>query len=250
MRERLINRRRQGDLGEASAIEWLTRQGATVSAPLGHSPDYDLIAEFDGRLIRVQVKTSTFRATTPNGYERWSVGVATNGGNQSWTGTTKRFDPGKVDALYVLVGDGRRWMIPASAVEGHNALALAGPKYSEFEIEPGPPLSPLVYGSSGAPLESTAPQGVYPSGQRMAAVNRPAKSFAGSNPAAPMNRIDRPKFERRRARSGQTILGAKRRLGIPVGPCEAAGLAIGDRMRIRADGPGRIVLERIEPPPG
>jgi len=36
--QRLINRRRQGDLGEASAIDWLTRQGATVWAPLGHSP--------------------------------------------------------------------------------------------------------------------------------------------------------------------------------------------------------------------
>ncbi len=56
--DRLINRRQQGDLGEASAIEWLTRQGATVSAPLGHSPDYDMIAEIDGRLLRVQVKTS------------------------------------------------------------------------------------------------------------------------------------------------------------------------------------------------
>ena len=45
---RLINRRLQGDLGEASAIEWLTRQGATVSLPVGHSPDYDLIAESTG----------------------------------------------------------------------------------------------------------------------------------------------------------------------------------------------------------
>jgi hypothetical protein len=52
MRERLINRRQQGDLGEASAIEWLTRQGATVSAPLSHSPDYDLIADVSEHLGR------------------------------------------------------------------------------------------------------------------------------------------------------------------------------------------------------
>ena len=43
--ERLINRRQQGDLGEASAIECLTRQGAAVSVPVGHSPDYDLVAD-------------------------------------------------------------------------------------------------------------------------------------------------------------------------------------------------------------
>ena len=52
---RLINRRQQGDLGEASAIDWLTRVGATVSVQLGHSPDYDLIAarSIDDALDRV-----------------------------------------------------------------------------------------------------------------------------------------------------------------------------------------------------
>ena len=44
-RERLINRRQQGDLGEASAIEWLTSVGAMVLIPFGHSPNYDLVAE-------------------------------------------------------------------------------------------------------------------------------------------------------------------------------------------------------------
>jgi len=39
--------RKQGDLGEAAAIEWLTRAGATVFVPLGHSPHVDLIAEFE-----------------------------------------------------------------------------------------------------------------------------------------------------------------------------------------------------------
>src|SRR5688572_27954782 len=47
--QRLINRRQQGDLGEASAIDWLTRGGAGVWAPLGHSPDADLLAEVGGR---------------------------------------------------------------------------------------------------------------------------------------------------------------------------------------------------------
>jgi hypothetical protein len=28
-------------------------------------------------------------------------------------------------------------------------------------------------------------------------------------------------------------------------PCQEAGLATGDRLRVSADGPGRIVLERI-----
>lgn len=43
--------RRQGDLGEAAAIDWLTRQGADVLVPLFHSPDYDLAAEVEGDLL-------------------------------------------------------------------------------------------------------------------------------------------------------------------------------------------------------
>jgi hypothetical protein len=46
--ERLINRREQGDLGEASAIEWLIGRGARVLIPFGHSPDYDLVDDIDG----------------------------------------------------------------------------------------------------------------------------------------------------------------------------------------------------------
>jgi len=34
---------------------------------------------------------------------------------------------------------------------------------------------------------------------------------------------------------------------IPKAPCEDAGLNAGDRLRVRAEGPGRILLERIGP---
>lgn len=151
---RLINRRQQGDLGEASAIEWFTRQGAVVSVPLWHSPDYDLIADLAGRLVRVQVKTSTRRSPTPEGHERWMLSLCTRGGNQSWSGVTKPLDTRKVDALFALVGDGRRWYIPAPAVEGTTGIRLGGDRYSEFEIEPGGPILGLVYGSEDDREES------------------------------------------------------------------------------------------------
>jgi hypothetical protein len=39
--------RRQGDLGELSAMEWFESQGAIVCFPIGHSPDWDFIAELN-----------------------------------------------------------------------------------------------------------------------------------------------------------------------------------------------------------
>jgi bifunctional DNA-binding transcriptional regulator/antitoxin component of YhaV-PrlF toxin-antitoxin module len=42
------------------------------------------------------------------------------------------------------------------------------------------------------------------------------------------------------------LLRQKRQATLPKSPCTEAGLKIGDRMRVRADGPGRLVFERVE----
>jgi hypothetical protein len=144
-RERAVNRRVQGDIGELSAMEWLGSHGATIWVPFNHSPHVDLMAEWDDRLIRVQVKTSTFRGSVKAGEERWRISIATNGGNRSWTGLAKKFDPTRVDYLFVLVRDGRRWLIPAPFVEAARSIVLGGSKYSEFEVEPGTPFESLIY---------------------------------------------------------------------------------------------------------
>jgi hypothetical protein len=132
--------RGQGDQGEASAILWLLELGLPVFMPIGHSPDYDLVTDIgEGRASRVQVKTSSVFRTG-----RWDVTVCTRGGNRSWSGLVKYLDPSRYDHLFVLVGDGRRWFIPSSEVDGRCGVRLGGPKYERFEIEPGLPLRPPV----------------------------------------------------------------------------------------------------------
>jgi hypothetical protein len=133
----MLTPREQGDIGELSALSWLIHQGAKVSIPFGHSPDYDLVADLHPRLLRVQVKTATFFRRG-----RWEVSLATYGGNQSWTGLVKRLDASRCDYLFVLVGDGRRWFIPSDALGGGRRILLGGPKYAAYEVEPGRPLSP------------------------------------------------------------------------------------------------------------
>jgi PD-(D/E)XK endonuclease len=121
--------RRQGDIGEAAAIAWLTRAGFGVWIPLGHSPDADLIAERDDRLLRVQVKTSTALRN-----DRYEVSLATKGGNRSWSGRVKTIDPSRYEYLFVLVGDGRQWFIPATQIAAKTMVLLGGPKYAAFEV--------------------------------------------------------------------------------------------------------------------
>jgi hypothetical protein len=131
-----ISPREQGDIGERAAAVWLLQQPhVSVFVPFGHSPDTDLIALIDGRLARVQVKTSTVHLK--NG--RYQVSLATRGGNQSWSGLVKRFSASRCDYLFVLIADGRQWFIPSALVDGTSQIVVGGPKYAAYEVEPGRP---------------------------------------------------------------------------------------------------------------
>jgi hypothetical protein len=238
--------REQGDWGELAAMTWLMSRGACVYRPVFHSPDIDLVAVLGDRALRVEVKTSM----CPDENDRWMVRISTRGGNQSWSGLVKYFDPMRCDYLFVLVGDGRQWFIPTAALGCRSDLTLGGPKYSEHEVQRGHPI-PSIPRAHDTPLNSHTPEGEYPRGQRTAAVNRQAQAFAGSTPASPMaapSGLKFSKYERKLGRSGQAIINQKRRVNIPQRPFFEAGFEQGDRVRVRSDGYGRVVLERIELP--
>jgi hypothetical protein len=120
-------------------MEWFASKGALVVVPFGHSPDYDFIADLGDRLARVQVKTCTCWIN-----KRWSVTLSTRGGNRSWSGLVKNLDATRCDYLFAVVADGRRWCIPAQIVDGGSGVMLGGPKYAEFEVDPGRPLPSRV----------------------------------------------------------------------------------------------------------
>ena len=222
-----LNRRQQGDIGEVSAIEWLTRMGALVLLPVGHSPDFDLVAEVSGRLLRVQVKTSTQERQTPNGHVRYPVSLVTNGGNQSWSGVSKLIDCTKIDYLFVLTASGRRWLIPSTDLGGKRAIQLGGLKYAEYEIERATAIRGLVYGEEAA-LEFAVP-GEYPSGQRTAAVNRQAQPSEVRILPPPSDSVNPPAV-------GRTRMSSNHQVTVPLAVATHCALEPGDRFRVESDG--------------
>jgi PD-(D/E)XK endonuclease len=136
----MLTPREQGDFGERAALYWLVAQGAHASIPFGHNSHYDLVADLDGRLFRVQVKTSARRDK-----DRWAVTVCTRGGNQSRSGLVKTLDVERFDFLFVVVADGRQWFIPAERVDGGRGILLGRRKYAGIRGRPGRP-DPLWHG--------------------------------------------------------------------------------------------------------
>jgi hypothetical protein len=233
--------RRQGDLGEAAAIEWLTRIGACVAFPLFHSPDYDLIADLAGMMARVQVKTSTYQNKTRN----FAVQLSTSGGNQSWTGMVKTFDPARVDFLFVLVADGRRWFIPSHEIEGKRGISLGGTKYSEFEVEPGTPIDRPDRGGSKLSAQRGG-AGVGEPGQTVNLVAMPEWVRFPPPPPPPPPGSDSPFSVAEAPAVGRTKMSAHYQVAVPRAVAAASSIEPGDRFRVESDGTGRFVMTRIE----
>lgn len=57
--ERIMNRKRIGNLGEVATIKKFVERGIPVYTPVGDTETADLIAEFGGKLQKIQVKSST-----------------------------------------------------------------------------------------------------------------------------------------------------------------------------------------------
>jgi PD-(D/E)XK endonuclease len=223
--------RQQGDLGEAAAIQWLTEIGAGVSFPLFHSPDYDLIAELNGHLLRVQVKTGT--RVHGSGF---CLQLATNGGNQSWGGVVKRFDPASCDFLFALVGDGRRWFIPTSEIVATTSIVLGGRRYEEYEVE-------RAGGTLGRSTIAEPQRGSAGAGEPGQTVNLVPQAEWVRIPPPPLTVSS--ETETTPLAAARTRASAHHQITIPKPVFEAARLRAGDQFRVEAIAAGRLRVTRV-----
>jgi len=111
----------QGNLGLAKAIYELQVLGYRTSIPLTENQKYDLICEKNGKLNRVQIKTTKHISVNKN--KCYRVNLRTLGGNQSYH-TAKNRKVGDYELLYVLTDDNTSYLIPDDAFKNGNNLSL------------------------------------------------------------------------------------------------------------------------------
>lgn len=132
-----------------------------------------------------------------------------------------------------------------------NKSIVAGVKYAEYEIERGQPIRDIVFGVTvpiqlvpepgGVPKRSNG-RGCKPRGSVPSQVRILPPPLASPTPLEPTN------HERKLGQNGQAVINQKRRMTIPQRAFFEAGFQDGSRVRVRTDGPGRIVVEQIELP--
>ena len=123
------NSKKQGDVGLGIAIGWFTSKGYCVNVPLSDSQEYDLVVDIEGKLNKVQIKTTT--AKTESG--KYKAGWRTGGGNQSFI-TSKLFNPQIVDYLFILTAEGTKYFIPCVEIINESSITL-GKKYDKYIVD-------------------------------------------------------------------------------------------------------------------
>lgn len=118
----------QGNMGLSKAIDYFTSNQITVALPMNDTQKYDLIADFNGKLQRVSVKTS--RSKAPSG--GWKIGLRNTGGS-SGKSKIRLFDKNSCDYLFILTGDNKLYLIPTEVINAVNSIVV-GNKYTEYEV--------------------------------------------------------------------------------------------------------------------
>jgi hypothetical protein len=108
----------QGNVGLGIAISWFTMKGCIVSIPLNDIQEYDLVVDFgDCKPKLIQVKTTITKERS-----KYKVQLKTNG---------KSFKYNRSDYLFVVDGDGTKYLIPREEIKSSSAIAL-GDNYSQY----------------------------------------------------------------------------------------------------------------------
>lgn len=120
------NTKKQGDAGLGQAIAYFTGMGYDVAVPLTDSADWDLIVEIEGKLHKVQVKSS--------GRDEMAFNLNVTGGNKTGNGRTKFAQDQDWDLLFLYhFKSGTGALIPKEDVNVTCQLNL-GEKYKQYFI--------------------------------------------------------------------------------------------------------------------
>jgi hypothetical protein len=124
-----VENKDQGNLGEAYAIYKLTELGYKLSKPLIENIGYDLIADLNGVLYRIQVKSSSYSR-----FEGlYDVALATRGGNRSGVGKSKNISSLNCDYVFIYTAP-KSYLIPIQPIDGQGSVRVGGKGTKDYEI--------------------------------------------------------------------------------------------------------------------
>ena len=120
-----MNTKRTGDISEAVAITALLKGGANVLIPFGDCNRYDLVAEFEDKFYRIQVKTGWI--------EKGNIRASVSNNTTEDGKTIRRSYKGQVDFFIIFCREtDKLYLLPIEACSDSDIkLRLEKPKNNQ-----------------------------------------------------------------------------------------------------------------------
>lgn len=118
-----LNAKQKGNLTELQCLTAFYKEGCHVSIPFGENSRYDMIVDIKGKLIKVQVKTSSLKNGDPNVIEFSCRSTRVN-----CKGTkTMRYTKEEID-YFATYWNNKCYLIPVTECSVTKTLRFAPPK--------------------------------------------------------------------------------------------------------------------------
>lgn len=115
--------KQKGNLTELNCITSFVKCGCGVSIPYGDNLKYDFIADVDGQLLKIQVKTSSLKKNNPNVIKFSCVSTHVNSSGVK----NVKYKDGEID-FFATFWNGVCYLIPASQCSREKALHFGNTK--------------------------------------------------------------------------------------------------------------------------
>ena len=123
-----LNSKQKGKLTELQCITAFIQQGCSVSIPYGDDSRYDFIADIDGQLIKVQVKTSSLKKNTEN-----AIAFSCRSTHVNCSGVKNiRYNAKEID-YFATYWDNQCYIVPIEESSVEKILRFAPPKNGQIK---------------------------------------------------------------------------------------------------------------------
>ena len=121
-----LNSKQKGNLTELQCLSAFVEQGCGVSLPYGDNSKYDFIADIDGRLFKIQVKTSSLKDENAIAFSCRTTHVNCKGVKN------ERYSPNEVD-FFATYWNNQCYLVPVKECSATKTLRFAPPKSGQLK---------------------------------------------------------------------------------------------------------------------
>lgn len=124
----MLESKQKGIITELQVITKFNELGYHVSIPYGENSRYDLIADIDGKLIRVQVKTSRFKDNEQNSI----IFACRSTTKNTKISTHKRYTSEEID-YFATYWNNKCYLVPIEECSVEKTLRFEPPKNGQIK---------------------------------------------------------------------------------------------------------------------